>query len=68
MKLLTLIMLFICVCAFGGCNQVEVDDNKYKLEVVDNWNLLVHSLEEEYEAGTTIEVHLAFRSGPTVGI
>ena len=67
-KLLALIMLFICACAFGGCNQVEVDDNKYKLEVVDNWNLLVHSLEEEYEAGTTIEVHLAFRSGPSVGI
>ena len=67
-KLLTLIVLFICACSFGGCNQVEVDDNKYKLEVVDNWNLLVHPLEEEYEAGTTIEVHLAFRSGPSVGI
>ena len=67
-KLLILIMLFICVFAFGGCNQYEVDDNKYNLEVVDNWNLLVHPLEEKYEAGSTIEVHLAFRSGPSVGI
>ena len=67
-KLLIFIMLFIFVCAFGGCNQTEVDDNKYKLEVVDNWNLLVHPLEEKYEAGSTVEVHLAFRSGPSVGI
>lgn len=67
-KLLTLIVLFICACVFGGCKQIEADEYKYKLEVVDNWNLLVHSLEEEYEAGTTIEVHLAFRSGPSVGI
>ena len=30
-KLLTLIMLFICACAFGGCKQIEVDEYKYKL-------------------------------------
>ena len=67
-KLLTLIMLFICALGLFGCNQTELEDNKYKLEVVDNWNLLVHPLEKEYEAGSTIEVHLAFRSGPSVGI
>ena len=67
-KMITLLVLFICALGLFGCNQTELEDNKYKLEVVDNWNLLVHPLEKEYEAGSTIEVHLAFRSGPSVGI
>ena len=67
-KMITLLVLFICALSLFGCNQTELEDNKYKLEVVDNWNLLVHPLEKEYEAGSTIEVHLAFRSGPSVGI
>ena len=28
----------------------------------------MHPLEDEYEEGTIVEVHLAFRSGPSVGI
>lgn len=68
MKLITLLVLFICALGLVGCNQTELEDNKYKLEVVDNWNLLMHPLEKEYEAGSTVEVHLAFRSGPSVGI
>ena len=67
-KMITLLVLFISTLSLVGCNQTELEDNKYKLEVVDNWNLLVHPLEKEYEAGSTIEVHLAFRSGPSVGI
>ena len=48
-KLLTLLVLFICVLGLVGCNQTELEVNKYKLEIVDNWNLLVHPLEKEYE-------------------
>ena len=36
--------------------------------MIDNWNLLVHPLEKEYEAGTNVEVHMGFRSGPSVCI
>ena len=67
-KMITLLVLFICASVLVGCNQIELGNNKYKLEVIDNWNLLVHPLEEEYEAGSTVEVHLHFRSGPSVGI
>lgn len=30
--------------------------------------MLVHPLEKEYEAGTNVEVHMGFRSGPSVCI
>ena len=61
-KMLTIICL---ICPLTSCNS---HDNIHKLEVVDNWELLMHPLEDEYEEGTIVEVHLAFRSGPSVGI
>lgn len=67
-KISILIILFGCIFALFGCNSLQDSNNSYKLKVVDNWNLLVHPLEEEYEAGSKIEVHLHFRSGVSVGI
>ena len=67
-KIMKLLTVFIFILSLLGCSQFENKDGVYKLEIVDNWNLLVHPLEEEYESGSIIEVHLHFRSGPAVGI
>lgn len=67
-KISMLMLLFVCILVLIGCNGTQGKDNIYKLEVVDNWNLLVHPLEEEYESGSIVEVHLHFRSGLSVGV
>lgn len=61
-KILTILGL---IFSLTSCDS---NDKMHKLEIVDNWNLLMHPLEDEYEEGTIIEVHLGFRSGPAVGI
>ncbi len=44
------------------------DKSEYKLTVFDYWGYLVQPLYEYYKAGEKVEVHLAFLSGPSVGI
>lgn len=63
---MSIILIVFSIYLLTACN--INNGNMYKLEVVDNWNLLRHPLEKEYEAGSIVEVHLAFRSGPSVGI
>ena len=50
-----------------GCSKEDISDttdNKYKLQVIDNWNLLVDSLDSEYAAGSIVES--CFVCGKTV--
>ena len=64
--IVSIILLVLSSFLLIACN---LDDgNAYKLEVIDNYNLLMHPLEKEYEGGSTIIVHLGFKSGSTVGI
>lgn len=44
------------------------DTKGYSVSVVDNWGLLYGSLDESYSSGEIVEVRLAFRSGPRVGL
>lgn len=68
-KVLFNMFLFIFILCLVGCDYNQGNaNNKFKLEVIDNWNLLNHLLEKEYEAGEIVEIHLAFRSSPSVGI
>lgn len=46
----------------------EYDDSKYKLSVVDNHNILIEPLKEEYKAGEVVTVKLQFFSGIKAGI
>ena len=62
----TLFLLVLCLSMFG-CS-TSSDDDKYKLTVIDDFGYLVKPLENYYKAGEEVEVHLAFLSGPSVGL
>ena len=73
-----LVSLFLLV--FGLCLVGCVDtpngpgtqdpflNDAHKLTVIDDFGYLVKPLDKYYKAGEEVEVHLAFLSGPSVGI
>lgn len=81
-KLLALILVLVLIFPLCACNSEQLPDDdsqqtttfdppadtKYKLTVIDYWGYLVEPLDDRYEAGEEVEVHLAFLSGPSVGI
>ena len=66
------ILVSICLLVFGlclvGCESTLRGEGEYKLTVIDDFGYLVAPLDDYYKAGEEIEVHLAFLSGPRVGI
>lgn len=75
-KILVSILLFVFGICLVGCvdtpNGPGSEDpylnGKYKLTVIDDFGYLVEPLDNYYKAGEEVEVHLAFLSGPSVGI
>ena len=75
-KILVNILLFVFGVCLVGCvdtpNGPGSEDpylnGKYKLTVIDDFGYLVEPLDNYYKAGEEVEVHLAFLSGPSVGI
>ena len=75
-KILVSILLFVFGVYLVGCvdtpNGPGSEDpylnGKYKLTVIDDFGYLVEPLDNYYKAGEEVEVHLAFLSGPSVGI
>lgn len=67
-KLIMFMSMILSLICFVSCNNEK--KTTFKLDVVDNFNLLVNKSEikNEYAEGTEIEVILAFRSGPSVGL
>lgn len=49
-------------------NDMYADDVKYKLDAVDNYNILLEPLNDEYRAGDIVKVKLQFFSGCRAGI
>ena len=59
----------LCLVLLVSCfNNEPASKRKYKLTVVDNYDLLVGTLEEYYEEGTEVKVYVRFLSGPLAGI
>ena len=75
-KILVSILLFVFGVCLVGCvdtpNGPGSEDpylnGKYKLTVIDDFGYLVEPIDNYYKAGEEVEVHLAFLSGPSVGI
>lgn len=75
-KILVSILLFVFGVCLVGCvdtpNGPGSEDpylnGKYKLTVIDDFGYLVEPLDNYYKDGEEVEVHLAFLSGPSVGI
>ncbi len=73
-----LVSMFLLVLGFClvGCvdkpngpgTQDSFLNDAHKLTVIDDFGYLVAPLDDYYKAGEEVEVHLAFLSGPSVGI
>ena len=67
-KVLVSMFLLVFGLCLVGCESTLRGEGEYKLTVVDDFGYLVKSLDKYYKAGEEVEVHLAFLSGPRVGI
>ena len=65
--LVCMFLLVLCLCLVG-CETTLRGNGEYKLTVIDDFGYLVKPLDQYYKAGEEVEVHLAFLSGPSVGI
>ena len=65
--LVCMFLLVLCLCLVG-CETTLRGNGEYKLTVIDDFGYLVKPLDKYYKAGEEVEVHLAFLSGPSVGI
>lgn len=68
MKKIILLFALLMSIALFGCETSTTNKNYYKLIVEDNFNVLVHPLNEKYEAGSIVSVYLKSFSTPRVGI
>ncbi len=62
-ELFTLFSIFLLGLVLTSCN-----NNKYKLTVIDDFEILYKPLNEYYEAGEEVEVYIIFLSGCHGGI
>ena len=68
-KVALFLALVLCLSFLVGCFDIRnLVKRKYKLTVVDNYDLHVGTLDEYYESGTEIRVYVKFLSGPLAGI
>lgn len=67
-KILVSIFLLVFGLCLVGCESTLRGEGEYKLTVIDDFGYLVKPLDKYYKAGEEVEVHLAFLSGPSVGI
>ena len=67
-KILVSMFLLVFALVLVGCESSLIDEGVYKLTVIDDFGYLVKPLDKYYKAGEEVEVHLAFLSGPAVGI
>lgn len=75
-KILVSMFLLVFGLCLVGCvdtpngpgTQDPFSNDAHKLTVIDDFGYLVKPLDKYYKAGEEVEVHLAFLSGPSVGI
>ena len=67
-KILVSMFLLVFGLCLVGCESTLRGEDKYKLTVIDDFGYLVKPLDKYYKSGEDVEVHLAFLSGPSVGI
>lgn len=75
-KILVSMFLLVFGLCLAGCvdtpngpgTQDPFLNDAHKLTVIDDFGYLVKPLDKYYKAGEEVEVHLAFLSGPSVGI
>ena len=67
-KILVSMFLLVFGLYLVGCESTLRGEDEYKLTVIDDFGYLVKPLDKYYKAGEEVEVHLAFLSGPSVGI
>ena len=75
-KILVSVFLLVFGLCLVGCvdtpngpgSEDPYPNGKYKLTVIDDFGYLVKPLDKYYKVGEEVEVHLAFLSGPRVGI
>ena len=67
-KILVSMFLLVFGLCLVGCESTLRGKGEYKLTVIDDFGYLVAPLDDYYKVGEEVEVHLAFLSGPRVGV
>ena len=67
-KILVSMYLLVFGLCLVGCESTLRGKGEYKLTVIDDFGYLVAPLDDYYKVGEEVEVHLAFLSGPRVGV
>ena len=57
-KIFVIFVLIFCFSLLFSCTEEKIDNKKYKLTIINDYNVIISELDEEYYHGTDVRVFL----------